>query len=75
MTQAPQLRPLGPALGTEVLGIDLSRPLEEGTFTSIQGAFADHPVLVFRNQDLSPPELTAFGRRCGAARRHASVML
>ena len=36
MTQAPQLRHLGPALGTEVLGIDLSKPLEEGTFTWIQ---------------------------------------
>ena len=28
MTQTPQLRPLGAALGTEVLGIDLSKPLE-----------------------------------------------
>ncbi len=28
MTQAPQLRPLGPALGTEALGIDLSKPRE-----------------------------------------------
>ena len=37
MTQAPQLRPLGPALGTEALGIDLSKPLEEGTFAWIQG--------------------------------------
>ena len=29
MTQAPQLRPLGAALGTEVLGIDLAKPLEQ----------------------------------------------
>ena len=27
MTQVPQLRPLGPALGTEAVGIDLSKPL------------------------------------------------
>jgi hypothetical protein len=32
MTQIPQLRPLGPALGTEALGIDLSKPLAEDTF-------------------------------------------
>jgi taurine dioxygenase len=74
MTQAPQISPLGPALETEALGIDLSKPLEEGTFDWIQGGFAEHPVLVFRNQDLSAPELAAFGRRFGAPRRHALMM-
>ena len=73
MTQAPQLRPLGPALGTEALGIDLSKPLGEGTFAWIQGAFAEHPVLVFRDQDLGAPELAAFGRRFGAPRPHALI--
>jgi alpha-ketoglutarate-dependent taurine dioxygenase len=47
MTQAPHLRALGAALGTEVLGIDLSKPLEADTFAGIQAAFAEHPVLVF----------------------------
>ena len=40
MSQAPQLRPLGAALGTEALGIDLAKPLEEETFAWIHGAFA-----------------------------------
>src|SRR5438445_8765374 len=71
MTQALQLRPLGAALGTEVLGIDRSKPLEAGTFAGIQAAFAEHPVLVFRGQDLGAPELAAFGRRFGAPRPHA----
>src|SRR6266852_4908534 len=71
MTQAPQLRALGAALGTEVLGIDLSKPLEAGTFAGIQAAFAEHPVLVFRDQDLDAPELAAFGRRFGAPCPHA----
>ncbi len=31
MTQARELRPLGAALGTEALGIDLSRPLDADT--------------------------------------------
>ena len=73
MTQTPQLRPLGAALGTEVLGIDLSKPLEAGTFKEIQAAFAEHPVLVFRDQDLGAPELAAFGRRFGAPRPHALI--
>src|SRR4029434_54289 len=52
MTQAPQLRALSAALGTEALGIDLSKPLEAETLAWIHAAFAEHPVLVFRGQDL-----------------------
>jgi len=72
-TQAPQLHPLGAALGTEVLGVDLSKPLADGLFAWIQGVFAEHPVLVFRDQDLSAAELAAFGRRFGTPRRHALI--
>ena len=50
MTSALQLRPLGEALGTEALGIDLSQPLDDATFAWVEQAFAEHPVLVFRNQ-------------------------
>jgi alpha-ketoglutarate-dependent taurine dioxygenase len=71
MIGTPQLRPLGATLGTEALGIELSKPLEESTFAWIQRAFADHPVLVFRDQDLGAPELAAFGRRFGTPRPHA----
>jgi len=73
MNQAPQLRPLGATLGTEVLGIDLSKPLEAGTFSWIQSAFAEHPVLVFRGQDLNASALAAFGRRFGKPRPHALI--
>ena len=68
---AQSLRPLGEALGTEVLGIDLSRPLDDASFAWIAKAFADHPVLVFREQNLGAAELAAFGRRFGIPRKHA----
>ena len=71
MTQAPRLCALGAALGTEALGIDLAKPLEADTFAWIQAAFAKHPVLVFRDQDLGALELAAFGRRFGVPRPHA----
>src|SRR5262249_1399615 len=61
MTSSPQLRPLGELLGTEALGIDLSRPLDEVTFAWIGRVFAEHPVLVFRDQNLGAAELAAFG--------------
>jgi len=70
MAGSPQLRPLGEALGTEALGIDLSRPLDDATLTWVERAFADHPVLVFRNQSLSAAQLAAFGARFGTPRPH-----
>ena len=73
MTGSPELRPLGETLGTEALGIDLSRPLDDATFGWIERAFAEHPVLVFRNQNLGPAELATFGRRFGGPRIHSLV--
>ena len=70
---ARELRPLGEALGAEALGIDLSKPLDPETFAWIEKAFADHPVLVFRDQDLGPGDLAAVGRRFGAPKIHSLV--
>ena len=73
MTSSPQLRPLGELLGTEALGVDLSRPIDEATFAWIGRVFAEHPVLVFRDQNLGAAELAAFGRWFGSPRMHALV--
>jgi len=68
-----QLRPLGEPIGTEALGIDLSEALDNKIFAAIEAAFAEHPVLVFRDQDLGPGELAAFGRRFGKPKIHSLV--
>ena len=73
MTNSPQLRPLGERIGAEALGVDLSRPLDDATFGWIRRTFAEHPVLVFRDQNLGAGELAAFGRRFGSPRMHALV--
>ena len=73
MEDVRELRPLGQALGTEALGIDLSKQLDNETFAWIERAFAEHPVLVFRDQNLGAAELAAFGRRFGVPRKHALV--
>ena len=70
---SPRLRSLGEALGMEVLGIDLSQLLEDTTFAWIANSFAEHPVLVFRDQNLGAAALAAFGRRFGVPRKHALV--
>src|SRR5438552_9877102 len=72
MTGSPQLRPLGETLGTEALGVNLSR-LDDATFAWIERAFAEHPVLVFRDQHLGAADIAGFGRRFGAPRKHALV--
>jgi taurine dioxygenase len=72
MATAPQLRPLGEALGTEALGVDLAR-LDDPTFAWIERAFAEHPVLVFREQHLDAGDIAAFGRRFGKPRQHSLV--
>ena len=49
MAETPELRPLGDALGAEVLGVDLSR-LDDETFAGISKAFAEHLRLFAGNR-------------------------
>jgi len=70
MSAALSLRPLGKALGTEVLGADVSRPFDAATLEWVNQAFAEHPVLVFRNQRLGAAELAAFGAQFGRPQPH-----
>ncbi len=73
MASTPQLRPLGDALGTEALGIDLAKPMDEATSAWVVRAFAENPVLVFRDQNLGAAQLADFGRRFGTPRMHALI--
>src|SRR5882762_10053188 len=60
-----QVKKLGGALGAEVNGIDLSRPVAAETFAEIRKAWLDHLVLRFRGQTLSDPQLMAFSQLFG----------
>ena len=39
-----EIVPSGNALGAEVLGVDLSKPLDDQTFLAIESAFNEHSV-------------------------------
>ncbi|XAH24452.1 TauD/TfdA family dioxygenase [Xylophilus sp. GW821-FHT01B05] len=70
---APQdfaVRPLSDALGAEVLGLDLSRPVSDEDFRRLHRAHLDHHVLVFREQRITPAEQVAFSRRFGPLQIH-----
>ena len=68
--QAFDIRPLASALGAEVRGLDLGRPLSTDDFRRIHQAHLDHHVLVFRDQRIAPDQQIAFSRRFGPLQIH-----
>lgn len=57
--------PLSDALGAEIVGLDLSRPLDAAEIEALSAAFHDHLILLFRDQDLSWERQIAFARLFG----------
>ena len=57
--------PLTPSLGAEVHGLDLSRPATEAEFAQLSVALAEHGVLVFRDQRISPQQHVDISRHFG----------
>ncbi len=68
--EAVQILPFDAPLGAEVIGLDLSRPLDPATFKRIHQAHLDHHVLVFRDTRITPAQQVAFSRRFGALQIH-----
>ena len=64
------VKKLGRHLGAEIAGVDLSRPLDDRTFGEISTAFFEHQVVVFRDQQITPPQQIAFTRRFGELEQH-----
>jgi taurine dioxygenase len=60
------VKPVAGALGAEIAGVDLARPIDDATFAEIHKAHLEHLVLFFRDQEITDEELAAFGRRFGA---------
>jgi len=53
------------ALGAEILGLDLSQPIDEKTFSAMKDTWHKYQVLFFRDQELTPEQHIALGRRFG----------
>lgn len=60
------VRPVSAAVGAEVSGVDLARPLPAETIEEIRHALFAHGVVFFRDQHLAPDQHVAFARRFGA---------
>ena len=60
-----EIVPTGAAVGAEIRGVDLSRPLDEATFAAIDDAYNKYGVIFFRDQRVTPPQQVDFTRRFG----------
>ena len=64
-----EIKPLSPALGAEIAGVDLRDELSAATVAAIIDAWHEHLVLLFRNQDLSEDDQIRFARHFGALQK------
>jgi len=67
---AVRIRPLSPVLAAEVIGLDLSQPLDEPTRRELYDAFVRYQVLCFRDQRLGKDQQIAFTEQFGTLERH-----
>ncbi|MGI9388136.1 MAG: TauD/TfdA dioxygenase family protein [Methyloligellaceae bacterium] len=68
--QTISVKPLSGALGAEIDGVDLSKPLTDERFAEIYQAFLENQVIFFRDQEMSPEQYLAFAKRWGGIHRH-----
>lgn len=75
MSARPQVldvRPLSDILAAEVIGLDLSQPLEATVRQQVFDAFIRYHVLCFRDQALTPDQQIAFTEQFGTLERHVA---
>lgn len=65
-----RILPLSDLMGAEVIGLDLSQPLDELTRERIHDAFLKYQILVFRDQKLTKQQQVAFTEQFGTLERH-----
>jgi taurine dioxygenase len=74
---AVKVTPLSPALGAEISGVNLNKPLSLHEVSAIQEAWNEHLVLVFRDQEITQDEQLRFAGYFGelGSRRKAPPKL
>jgi taurine dioxygenase len=67
------IRPLTPAIGAEILGIDLGSPDTAARSPEIRAALLSHGVIFFREQDITTAQHIAFARAFGELEIHPAT--
>lgn len=63
------IRPLDAALGAEITGLDVNRPLSPALVRALKKALDDHHILIFKQQQLSDQAFLAFTTYFGSVFR------
>ena len=67
------VKALSGALGAEVSGVDLAKPLDGAQFETLHRAFLEYGAIFFRDQDLTPESQRAFASQFGELDIHPIV--
>tara|TARA_Y100001936_G_scaffold241154_1_gene276572 strand:- start:15797 stop:16636 length:840 start_codon:yes stop_codon:yes gene_type:complete len=60
-----EILPLSDAIGAEISGVDLSKPLHDKTISDINNAWHEYIVLLFRDQDIDADQQINFAKQFG----------
>ena len=61
-----RVRRLAPAIGAEIIGVDLSKPMDDEVFAEILNVWHQNLVILFRDQHLTEDDQVRFGQRFGS---------
>jgi len=64
------IQPLSDVLGARIEGVDLSQPLSDADFKTIEAALHRHCFIMFPKQNLTPRQFHAFSKHWGRAEPH-----
>lgn len=64
------IQPLSDVLGARIGGVDLSQPLSDAGFRTIEAALHRHCFIMFPKQNLTAQQFHAFSKRWGRAEPH-----
>ena len=67
------IRPLSGALGAEITDLDLAQPMDDATFAEFCDTWHKYQVLFFRDQELTPEQHIALGKRFGEVDKSAYI--
>ena len=68
--QRIEVKRIAGALGAEIFGVDLAKPLDDATFAELHRAWLENLVIAIRGQDITPEQHIAFAQRWGKIHRH-----
>lgn len=65
MSRSFEIKRVSPAIGAEVIGLDISKHLDDDVIAELRSAWLEHLVLFFRGQALEPADQMGFAKRFG----------